>query len=311
MQMDKLSLFVSRESEAQRLDTFISSRSSLTRSHIQRLLRQGLITVDARVEKASYRVKEGDSIEITEPEIEEGVLLPEDIPLNIVYEDSSLVVVNKPPGLVTHPAAGNRTGTLMNALAARHGKLASIGAPLRPGVVHRLDKDTSGLIIIAKTNAAYYSLIRQFRDREVEKHYLALLHGTIRSQCGEIEAAIGRSESDRKKMSTRVKRGKEALTHYEVLKWFSSATLVKVRILTGRTHQIRVHFAAIGHPVLGDKTYGRKIDARVKGKKKIVFPRQMLHAYSLKLKHPQDERLMEFLAPMPDDMEKVIREFET
>ncbi|RJQ44093.1 MAG: RluA family pseudouridine synthase [Nitrospiraceae bacterium] len=306
--MNKTSYLVTRGTKAQRLDAFISSQSNLTRSRIQKLLKQGLITVDSRTEKASYKVKEGDTIAVTAPDAQEGMLVPEDIPLDVVYEDDTIVVVNKPPGLITHPAAGNRTGTLMNALAARCGKLASVGAPLRPGVVHRLDKDTSGLLVIAKTDEAYYNLVKQFKDREVEKHYAALLYGAVRSECGEIHSAIGRSASDRKKMSTKTRRGKEALTQYEVMRRFPSATLVKVKILTGRTHQIRVHFASIGHPVLGDRTYGRKVDVAVEGRKKIVFPRQMLHAYSLKLKHPEDGRLLEFSAPMPGDMEGVIRE---
>ncbi len=290
-----------------RLDTFIAGNSYLTRSFIQKLIRKGLITVNSIREKPGYRLREGDRIEMEVPAQPEAILIPEEIPLDIIYEDEHIVVVNKPPDMVIYPALGNRSGTLMNALVFQCSKLSSIGAPLRPGVVHRLDKDTSGLLVVAKDDAAYYALVRQFRDRQIEKYYLALVFESIKKDRGEITASIGRSESDRKKMSTRTKKGKEAITRFEVIKRFGTATLVKVRIITGRTHQIRVHFASLGHPVLGDKTYGQK--TRIKhGQKLIRVPRQMLHAVSLKLRQPVSGELMEFTAPVPGDMDALMRE---
>ncbi len=293
--------------KSERLDTYLSSKSGLSRAHIQRLARQGMVTVNSRAEKISYRIKRGDKIEFTVPENPELILTPEKIPLEIVWEDENIIVINKPPGMVMYPAAGNKSGTLLNALVSKCSSLASAGAPLRPGVVHRLDKDTSGLIIFAKNDPSYLNLIKQFSERQVEKHYLALLSGRLKKNKGEIKIAIGRSASDRKKMSTKTKKGKEAITYYEVIKEFKHAVLAKVRIVTGRTHQIRVHFTAFGHPVLGDRTYGKKITLKT-GSKTIMFRRQMLHAYSLNFLHPATGKLMELTAPVPDDMEKAIEE---
>lgn len=305
--MKKNIYIITTEIKTERLDTFISLKCSLTRSFIQKLIREGSVTVNSRKEKSSYRIKTDDQIEVNIPDEPEGTLIPEDLPLDIISEDEHIVVVNKPPHMVIYPAAGNKSGTLMNALVSGGRKLASIGAPLRPGVVHRLDKDTSGLIIIAKDNNAYYGLVKQFRERQIEKRYLALLYGSLRENHGEIRTLIGRSASDRKKMSTRTKRGREAVTHYQVMRRFKSATLAGISILTGRTHQIRVHFASIGHPVLGDRTYGKKTNIR-QGQKLITFPRQMLHAHILRLQHPVSGKTLEFTAPMPGDMEKVIGE---
>ena len=207
--------------------------------------------------------------------------------------------------MVVYPAAGNSAGTLMNALVSKCTISASAGAPLRPGIVHRLDKETSGIIVIAKDDNSYHDLVRQFKDREIEKYYLALLSGSLKENKGEINAAIGRSISDRKKMSTMTKKGKEALTKFEVIERFGPATMAKVRIITGRTHQIRVHFASIGNSVLGDRTYGRKTSLRI-GNRTVPFRRQMLHAHTIKLRHPIKEKIMEFRAPIPDDMEKAI-----
>jgi 23S rRNA pseudouridine1911/1915/1917 synthase len=295
------------EDRNERLDSFISLKSGLTRSHIQRLIKQELISVNSHTEKTAYKIKEGDRIELTVPDEPEGTLIPEDLPLDIIREDDHIIAVNKPPHMVIYPAAGNKSGTLMNALVSRCRKLPSIGAPLRPGVVHRLDKNTSGVIVIAKDDKSYYSLVNQFKERQVKKHYLAILYGNLKKNKGEIRTLIGRSASDRKKMSTRTRRGREAVTLFKVIKKFRSATLAEIRILTGRTHQIRVHFASIGHPVVGDKTYGKKTALKLKDKT-IHFPRQMLHAYSLELNHPVNGKPLKFTAPMPGDMEKVIQE---
>ncbi len=305
--MEKTIYTVTPENKVKRLDSFISSKSGLSRSYVQKLIRQGLILVNSQLEKASYKIRESDLIKLTIPDEPQATLIPQDIPLEVMWEDRHIIVVNKPASMVIYPAAGHKNGTLLNALISRCEKLASIGAPLRPGVVHRIDKDTSGLIVFAKNNTAYLNLSKQFKEREVEKHYLALLYGNLKKDYGEISAPIGRAVSDRKKMSTKTRKGKEAITQFEVVKRFKSATLAKVRIITGRTHQIRVHFAASGNPVLGDKTYGKKNIIKF-GQKTITFSRQMLHAYSLKFKHPINEQPLEFIAPMPEDMEKAVEE---
>jgi 23S rRNA pseudouridine1911/1915/1917 synthase len=305
--MKKNTYTVPAGTKPERLDAFITFHSNLTRSFIQRLIKERFITVNSHCEKARYTVKEGDRIEVILPNEPDGTLVPEDIPLNIRYEDEHMVVVNKPPDMVIYPAAGNKSGTLMNALVSRCGKLASVGAPLRPGVIHRLDKDTSGVIVIAKDDESYHNLVAQFRERKVQKYYLALVFGSLKEQRGEIHTLIGRSRWNRKKMSVKTDRGKEAITQFEVLKRLHSATLVKIRIITGRTHQIRVHFSSRGHPVLGDKTYGKKTELII-GDKSIGFPRQMLHACSIKLEHPVSGMPVEFTAPMPADMEKAVKE---
>jgi 23S rRNA pseudouridine1911/1915/1917 synthase len=284
---------------------FISAKSGLTRSNVQKLIKLGHISVNSQKEKAGYRVTVGDRIMYTVPGEPEGLLIPETIPLEVIWEDEHIMVINKPPFMVMYPAAGNTGGTLMNAVASRCSSMASAGAPLRPGVVHRLDKDTSGAVVIAKDNQSYYGLIEQFRNREIEKQYLALIYGSLKTGRGEIRAAIGRSSANRKKMSTRTRRGKEAITQYEVLEKIGPASLVKVNILTGRTHQIRVHFASLGHPVLGDKTYGKKTTLMV-GQETISIDRQMLHACSLKLRHPINGEPMKFTAPIPEDMQWII-----
>jgi 23S rRNA pseudouridine1911/1915/1917 synthase len=305
--MQKQTYIVELDTKTERLDTFLSLQADLTRSHIQKLIREGLVKVNGSTEKPGSKIRTNDRVELIIEDEQQDVLIPEKMPLDIIREDDSIIVVSKPPGMVVYPAAGNRSGTLMNALSYHCDKLCSIGAPLRPGVVHRLDKDTSGLIVIAKDNKAYYKLVEQFREREIEKQYLALVYGNLKDDSGEIVKMIGRSASDRKKMSTRTRRGKEAITHFSVVTRFNVATLVKVNILTGRTHQIRVHFASTGHPVMGDMTYGKKASL-LSGQKVIKFPRQMLHAQYLKLKHPSTDEFMEFEAPVPEDMEKVIGE---
>ncbi len=296
---------VSADEMNERLDNFLSLKSDITRSGIQRLIKSGLAMVNGGVEKPGYKVKAGDIIEVIVPDEPDTILTAEDIPLDIIWEDEHMVVVNKPHGMVVYPAVGNRSGTLMNALAFRCKKLSPVGAPLRPGIVHRLDKDTSGIMVIAKDNITHYDLVEQFREREIEKQYLALVFGNLKDDKGEINKSIGRSLSNRKKMSTKARRTKEAITQYEVVERFGYATLVKVRILTGRTHQIRVHFASIGHSVLGDSLYGKKV--RLETSQGIIkFNRQMLHASSLKLKHPVTGKMQEFTAPMPEDMQGAI-----
>lgn len=295
-----------------RIDKLLAEKTGITRSRIQSMLDEGLITVGGKPVKANYRVREGDEIVITPAKpLETGALIAEDLPINILYADSHIVVVDKPAGMVVYPSAGHPRGTLMNALKLRLGNLASVGGPLRPGVVHRLDKDTSGVMVVALSDEAYYGLVEQFKTRAIDRSYVALLYGAIKGERGEISLPVGRSESDRKKMSTRTRRGKMALTSWEAIERFYGATLIRAKLGTGRTHQIRVHFASVGHPVLGDRTYGKKISIEFKrpptnGKGSLTLSRQMLHAGLLGLTHPVTGKYMEFRSPLPEDMETVL-----
>ncbi len=297
---------VSASFSGERFDTFLAEKSGMTRSQIRKSIKFGLATVNSRKVKPGYRLRKGDMVTLIVQEEDEEILIPEQIDLDIVWEDDHIIVVNKPPGMVVHPAAGNWNGTLLNGLARHCKSLATVGAPIRPGVVHRLDKDTSGLIVVAKNNRAYYRLAEQFREREVNKLYVALIYGKPGKTEGEISGLIGRSSADRKKMTTRTRHGKDAVTLYRVVEELGSASLVESQILTGRTHQIRVHFASVGHPVLGDRTYGRKVSVTSRGQE-ITFPRQMLHAASLSFRHPETGQTIHFGAPLPDDMSEAIK----
>ncbi len=303
--MHAKSISVQSSDTKERLDAFIARQTGITRSQIQKLIEQGDVLVNSRQSSQNYRVKISDEISIRQPEKPVEGLVPEAIPIEILYKDDYLVIVNKPAGMVVYPSAGHYSGTLMNALAYHCKKLASIGGPLRPGVVHRLDKDTSGIMVVALDDNAYYDLIEQFRQRTINRRYKALVYGNLREDSGEITSLIGRSETDRKKMSTRVRRGKEAVTRWRVIKRFGCATLMEARLGTGRTHQIRVHFASIGHPVLGDRTYGKKTFIDI-GNKRIVFPRQMLHAELLGFIHPITKEPLEFSSPLPEDMKDLL-----
>ena len=298
---------VSISEAGERLDIFLSRKTGITRSQIQALIKSGNVLVNTKDVTQKYRLKAHDLISLRIPAKEIEGLIPEQIPLGIIYKDKYIVIVNKPPGMVVYPAAGYTRGTLMNALAYHCDHLSAPGGPLRPGVVHRLDKDTSGVIVVALNNQAYYNLVNQFKQRTIKKKYIALIYGNLKNSTGEIVRDIGRSVSDRKKMSTRTRRGKEAITQWKVLERFGIATLIEVKLGTGRTHQIRVHFASIGHPVLGDRTYGKKSEVTVKEKEKIFFPRQMLHAELLGFIHPVTGEYLEFSSPMPEDMAQRIR----
>lgn len=292
----------------QRLDTFLAKKTGVTRSQIQKLIEKGNVFVHGKTESQNYKVKAKDLISLSIPEEKIEGLIPEPIPLDILYKDDYLIAVNKPAGMVVYPSAGHSHGTLMNALYHHCRKLATVGGPLRPGVVHRLDKDTSGVMVIALDDEVYYNLVEQFRQKAIDKKYIALVYKNLTEDEGEIALRIGRSLSDRKKMSTRVKRGKEAITIWRVLERFGNATLIEVKLRTGRTHQIRVHFASMGHPLLGDKTYGKKVEIEVKGREKILFPRQMLHAELLGFIHPVTGKYLEFSASVPEDMSEKIKE---
>lgn len=299
---------VSPEDINERLDVLSARLFGITRSQAQKAIQQGEVRVNTAQSTANYRVRQNDVISYAEPEAQnDELLVPEKIPLKILYRDDALVVIDKPAGLVVYPAAGHRSGTLMNALAYSCPKLATVGGPLRPGVVHRLDKDTSGVMVVALDDTAYYHLVEQFRERTINRRYRTLVFNPVKGETGEIALDIGRSTADRKKMSTRTQSGKEAVTRWRVLERFQDATLIEAKLATGRTHQIRVHFAAIGHPVLGDEVYGRKTLLE-RGRRKIAFHRQMLHAEILGFTHPISGEYLEFASPLPDDMEKAIAE---
>ena len=305
-------LTVPGESEGVRLDRFLTSLlGQQSRSQIQRLIRSGEIRVGGRLAKANQPVRTGQHIEIELSEPAPSTVAPEPLPLPILYEDSDLVVVDKPAGMVVHPAAGHARGTLVNALLHHVSDLSGVGGEARPGIVHRLDRGTSGLMVVAKHDAAHIELARQFHDREVEKEYVALVWGVV--QAGRrIDEPIGRDRINRKKMSARARRGREAVTRIVHAEPIGRAlTLVSVTIHTGRTHQIRVHLSGIGHPVVGDSLYGG-LRRRVPGQLRAVthLERPFLHAARLVFKHPTDGRRMEFASPLPGDLLRVLEELQ-
>lgn len=280
-------------SDGRRLDVLLSEATGLSRSRVAALMEEGLCAAGGKtVQKAGTKPAEGTEIVLTVPAPREAVPQAEDIPLEILYEDSDLAVVVKPRGMVVHPAAGHPDGTLVNALLARLDSLGGIGGELRPGIVHRLDKETSGLMLVAKNDETQEALSRMLKDREIEKHYRALAEGHFREPEGEICAPIDRSKKDRKKMAVDPE-GREAVTRWKVLAEGAACTLLDVRILTGRTHQIRVHLRSIQHPVCGDELYGFE--------KGVKVPCLMLHAYSLSFVHPGTGERMSFTAELPED----------
>lgn len=294
----------------QRLDKYVAQMiPDLSRSRTQKLIEEGLITVNGGVAKPSYRVEVGDLVVVRIPPPELVEVRPEAIPLDIVYEDDDIIVVNKPAGMVVHPAYGHRTGTLVNAILAHCPDLAEVEGDLRPGIVHRLDKHTSGLIIVAKNDSARRKLQRQFKRREVRKVYVALLEGHLGPLRGVVEAPIGRDKKRRKRMAV-VEGGREACTEYRVVEYFDVRvgkvsrpyTLVEAEPKTGRTHQVRIHFASIGHPLAGDLVYGFR-KQRLSG-----LQRQFLHARTLGLRLPGSDEYIELTAELPDDLRGVLAE---
>jgi 23S rRNA pseudouridine1911/1915/1917 synthase len=280
-----------------RLDRFlVTSLTDLTRSYIQKLIKSGQVSVNGHLASPAYRLRVGDIVDVSIPPAPASRLEPEDIDLDIVYQDNEIAVINKPAGLTVYPAPGHAGHTLVNALLKRFPDLGCFGDTSRPGIVHRLDKDTSGLIVIARNEAARLDLVDQFKSRSVKKTYLVLVQGKLQPERGAIEAPIGRNPADRKKMAV-VSGGRAARTDYSVLRYFKSCTLAEIRIQTGRTHQIRVHMSAIGHPVVGDKKYGRS---------PIPAPRQFLHASSLEFRLPGSGRSVSFSRPLPPDLELVL-----
>lgn len=277
--------------DGSRLDQLLSSDGELSRSRAAALIRDGVVTVSGRVEtKPSYKVSPDESVEIALPEARETVIHAENMPLDVLYQDAHLAVIVKPAGMVAHPAAGNPEHTLVNALLYHLDGLSGIGGEKRPGIVHRLDKDTSGLMLVAKDDQTHLRLSKMLSERKIEKHYRAIVLGRMKEDSGEIDAPIGRSHIDRKKMAI-VPEGRNALTKWRVIRDMGDRTLMDVRIITGRTHQIRVHMRSIGHPVLGDPLYGFKNMPKA--------DRLMLHAYSLAFTHPITGESMRFIAPCP------------
>lgn len=287
------------ESDARRLDVFVADNTSLTRNHVQRLIEGGNVTVDGTVAvKPSLSVKADSAVSLSLPDEVPLDIPAEDIPLDVVYEDGDLAVINKPQGMTVHPANNVYSGTLVNALLYRIKDLSGINGVLRPGIVHRLDKDTSGLLVIAKNDKAHVELQRQIQCKQCRRIYVALCEGVIKEESGSVDQPIGRSRSDRKKMDVTAD-GRSALTNYTVLERFDGYTLVRFELKTGRTHQIRVHAKYLGHPVVGDKTYGY-------AKQRFALNGQLLHAQQLIFNHPSTGEQMEFFAPLPDYFQRVL-----
>ncbi|MFC1571264.1 RluA family pseudouridine synthase [Candidatus Margulisiibacteriota bacterium] len=298
---------ISADQKGERLDHFLASKDEIgfTRSQIKKLIESGFVEVNKETPKPHYKLKQDDRIIVTIPPPKKLEVSPEKIPLDVVFEDEDLIVVNKPRGMVVHPAAGNYSGTLVNALLYHCKDLSGIGGVLRPGIVHRLDKDTSGLIVAAKNDFAHLALAKQFKDKKVTKRYFALVHGVIKENQGKISGPIGRHPRHRKKMAvitgfaSHVK-GREAITHFRVKERFKNYTLVELTLETGRTHQIRVHLTSLDHAIVGDPLYGhRREEFRVSG--------QLLHAAELGFIHPRTGQQIESSSEIPEDMDRILR----
>ena len=297
--------FIVKDDEAgKRIDSYLSNKDDeISRVAVQRLIKNDKILVNGKSTKASYKVQKNDSIKVEEEKPKEISLKPQDIPVEIIYEDKDIIVINKPKGMVVHPANGNPDGTLVNSLMSIcKDSLSGIGGEIRPGIVHRLDKDTSGVIVVAKNDKAHINLSEQIKNHKVEKTYIALVKGVVKTNEATIDMPIGRSTKDRKKMAV-TKTGKNAITHFKVIKRFHNYTLLEVKIETGRTHQIRVHLSQIGYPIVGDTTYSN-------GKNEWGIKGQCLHAKSLKFKHPITGKEMFLEAKMPEYFEEVINELD-
>ena len=295
-----MSTVFTAECAGERLDvTLVRHIPELSRSYAQRLIEDGQVLVDGTVRKANYKLRGGEEIACTVPPAEEIEIRAEAIPLDVLYEDEDMIVINKPRGMVVHPAAGVASGTLVNALLYHCKDLSGINGALRPGIVHRLDKDTSGVMVAAKNDMAHHFLARQIRDKEARREYRAIVHGNIVPRAGVITGDIGRHPTDRKKMAIVRENGKPATTHFEVLERFGAYTYVACCLETGRTHQIRVHMTSIGHPLVGDAKYTAK-------KNPFAITGQALHSLTLSLSHPRTGEEMAFKARLPADMEEIL-----
>ena len=293
---------VSGDEAGMRLDVFVSgSDPGLSRSYAQKLIGEGLIKVNGVKVKANYRLRDGEEVVATIPPPVELAVLPEPIPLDVYYEDSDLVVVNKPRGMVVHPAEGNHKGTLVNALLYHCRDLSGINGVLRPGIVHRIDKETSGLLMVAKNDLIHEGLAEQLKEHTVTRGYVALAHGILAHNRGMIDAPIGRDPSDRQRMAVNYRNGKEAVTHYRVLDRKNNFTLLDLRLETGRTHQIRVHMSYTGHPLAGDTRYGP-------ARPHLGLAGQFLHAYRLGFIHPGTQKYLEFRSPLPEELQIILEQ---
>ncbi|MBE6086039.1 MAG: RluA family pseudouridine synthase [Selenomonas ruminantium] len=289
------------EVKGQRLDVFVVEHCpELSRSHVQKLIEQGMVLVDGAQRKANYKLRGTEEVQVSVPEAEPITAAPEDIPLDILYEDKDIIVVNKARGMVVHPASGVYSGTLVNALLHHCQDLSGINGEIRPGIVHRLDKDTSGVMVCAKNDTAHLDLAEQIRTKTAHRTYWAIVHGNIKEEAGIIKGDIGRHPTDRKKMAIVRENGKPAVTHFKVLERFGEYTLVECKLETGRTHQIRVHMTSIGHPLVNDPKYGPKKSSP------FAIQGQALHSLQLTLTHPVTKEKMTFTAPVPSDMEKIL-----
>lgn len=285
--------------EKERIDKYLKKYLPFSREKIQKLIKNGFIVVNGEKIEPSYKLKIGDKIEISDDKIESASSIPpENLPLEIIYEDEDIIVINKPPGIITHPTPQSLKGTLLNRILA-HTTLSQIGAPLRPGVVHRLDKETSGVIVFAKSDYAYWNLVEQFKNRNVEKTYLAFVKGKFLPQEKVVEFTVVHDKENPTKMKVRFLRGKKAITRIKVLKYCGNFSLLEVKPLTGRTHQIRITLKYLGFPILGDTKYGVESE---------LIKRTALHSYKLSLHHPRENKKMEFTAPLPDDLKVLLRE---
>lgn len=297
----ELSFVVEEKDINQRLDVYLVSQiDTLSRSHIQKKIEENKILVNQKATKSNYKLRLSDEVKVMIEDPQPIEILAEDIPLDILYEDAHLIVINKKRGMVVHPAAGNYTGTLVNALLAHCDDLSGINGEIRPGIVHRLDKDTSGVMVAAKSDIAHLSLAEQIKEKTATRKYYAIVHGNIKEDEGVIQGAIGRHTTDRKKMAIVFEGGKDATTKFKVVERFGEYTLVECKLLTGRTHQIRVHMTYIGHPVLGDPKYGM-------AKSQFKIAGQALHSANLEFVHPITKEKLFFTAPLPDDMEKILK----
>lgn len=293
--MNEIVLKAEETSANARIDKYIAENDeNMTRSAVQKLIAEGCVTINGKIPDKNLKLKTGDEIKINLPEPEICEALPENIPLDIVYEDEDLLVVNKPRGMVVHPATGNYTGTLVNALMYHCGdRLSGINGVIRPGIVHRIDKDTSGLLIVAKNDFAHNILAEQIKEHSFTRKYQAVVVGNLKDDTGTVNAPVGRHQTDRKKMAVTLKNSRNAVTHYKVIARYNGYTHVELTLETGRTHQIRVHMAYIGHPVAGDSVYGgKKYLAKLNG--------QCLHAYYISFTHPRTNEILSFSAPLPD-----------
>lgn len=288
-------LFFTIEKGGERIDKYLSEQlEDMTRSHIQKLIKENMVRVNGMAVKSNFKLSASDQIEVEIPELKEPDILPENIPLDILYEDQDILVVNKPKGMVVHPAPGHYTGTLVNAIMYHcKDNLSGINGVMRPGIVHRIDMDTTGSLLICKNDRAHQALAEQLKEHSITRKYHAIVHGRLKEDEGTIDKPIGRHPIDRKKMSVHCTNGREAITHYRVLKRFQQFTYIECQLETGRTHQIRVHMSSIGHPILGDQIYGpAKCPYKLQG--------QTLHAKVLGIIHPTTGEYMEFDAPLPD-----------